>query len=58
LELKEFKLAKCQFDVVIKFGMFLVQARFTRAQALLNMGLKEEARKDLLVAIRFDSSNA
>ena len=34
-----------------------VKARFRRAKALVNMGLKEDAHQDLLVALRFDPNN-
>ena len=56
-KLKEFELAKSHCDVTMKFDLFNVKALFGRATSLLNLGLKEEARKDLLVVIRFDPNN-
>jgi len=41
----------------MKLDMFNVRARFWQAQALLNMGLIEEARQNLLATICFDPNN-
>ncbi|KAJ8437240.1 hypothetical protein Cgig2_012509 [Carnegiea gigantea] len=57
LKLKEFELAKRQCDVVMNLDCFNIKAHFRRAQALVNMGLVEAARQDLLVAFRFEPSN-
>ncbi|KAJ8433631.1 hypothetical protein Cgig2_026811 [Carnegiea gigantea] len=57
LKLKEFELAKRQYDVVMNLDLFNVKARFRRAQALVNLGLKAEALQDLLVALSFDPNN-
>ncbi|KAJ8428140.1 hypothetical protein Cgig2_011513 [Carnegiea gigantea] len=57
LKLKEFELAKRQCDVVMNFDSFNVNARFRRAQALLNMVLSKEANQDLLVAIQLEPYN-
>ncbi|KAJ8450396.1 hypothetical protein Cgig2_004853 [Carnegiea gigantea] len=57
LKLKEFELAKRQCDVVMNLDCSNVNARFRRAEALVNMGLKEDAYQDLLVALRFDPNN-
>ena len=54
LKLNEFELAKHQCNLVIKVDLFNVKARFRRAQTLIHLGLKEEARQYLPVTIRFD----
>lgn len=57
LKLKALALAKHQRHVVINLDMFNVKAHFQRALALLNLGLKEDARQDLLVHVTFDLDN-
>ncbi|KAJ8425085.1 hypothetical protein Cgig2_034021 [Carnegiea gigantea] len=41
----------------MNLDLFNVKAGFRRAQALVNLGLKAEAREDLLVALIFDLTN-
>ena len=41
----------------MKLDLFNVKARFRRAQALLNIGLMEDARQKLHVVVRFDPNN-
>ncbi|KAJ8426008.1 hypothetical protein Cgig2_026120 [Carnegiea gigantea] len=57
LKLGQIELAKHQWDLVMKFDLFNVKSRFSRAQAFLNIGIKVDARSDLLIAIRFDPNN-
>ncbi|KAJ8428413.1 hypothetical protein Cgig2_024559 [Carnegiea gigantea] len=57
LKLKAFKLAKRQCHVVINLDLLNVKAHFQRALAMLNLGLKEDARQDLLVLVTFDLDN-
>ena len=44
LKMNEYELAKHQCDLVMKLDSFNIKTQFRRAQALVNMGLKEEDR--------------
>ncbi|KAJ8433085.1 hypothetical protein Cgig2_014133 [Carnegiea gigantea] len=53
LKLQEFELAKQQCELIMKLDAFNVKACCRRVQALLHMGLKDQARQDILDAIRY-----
>ncbi|KAJ8425985.1 hypothetical protein Cgig2_009492 [Carnegiea gigantea] len=57
LKINYFESVKQHCDLVMQLDLFNVKARLRRDQALLNMGLRGEARQDLLVAVRFDPNN-
>ncbi|KAJ8438019.1 hypothetical protein Cgig2_030000 [Carnegiea gigantea] len=54
LKLLEFELAKQQSGLIMKLDPFNVKVHFRRAQALLQMGLKDQAHQDILNAIRYE----
>ncbi|KAJ8438205.1 hypothetical protein Cgig2_001923 [Carnegiea gigantea] len=56
LKLAPFEDAKNQCDLTLKLDLFNVKARFRRAQALVKLGMMEEALKDLQTTIRLDPS--
>lgn len=45
-------------DLVLKFDLFNVKARYRRARSFLGLGRVDEAHSDLLMALRFEPQNA
>ena len=50
-------MVKHQYGLAMKLNLFNAKAHIWRAQALLNIGMREEVCQELLTVIQFDPKN-